>query len=126
MKSFNKVMLMGHLAADPELRETKSGKKVASFRIATNRRTKHGEKPETADFHRIAAWQGLGEICNNHLIKGSAVLVEGKLINDIYEKADGTKQYSAEVWADNINIITWNKKKQDVEINEVKEVAAAA
>ena len=128
MRSFNKVMLMGHLAADPELRETKTGKKVVNFRMATNRiRMNNGEKQPVADFHRIVVWEGLGEICKKQLIKGSPVFIEGKIVNDNYEDATGNKHYTTEIVAENINIITYNKKNNDVELNDMRgEVAQVA
>lgn len=121
-------MLMGHLAADPELRETKTGKKVVNFRMATNRvRMNNGEKKSVADFHRIVVWEGMGELCKKYLIKGSPVFVEGRIVNDNYEDTGGNKHYTTEIVADNINIIEYNKKNNDVGFKEmVGEVVATA
>jgi single-strand DNA-binding protein len=115
MPSFNKVMLMGNLAADPELRSTKSGKKVANFRLATSRYklTADGKK-RIADYHTVVAWEGLGGICAKHLVKGSSVMIEGKLVNDNYEDEKGVTQYKNEVIANDIQIITWKNKKPEL------------
>ena len=74
-------MLIGNLGADPELRYTQSGVAVASFNVATTRRwkDKEGQQQEETEWHRIVAWQRLGEICNEYLHKGSKVYVEGRL-----------------------------------------------
>lgn len=125
MRCYNRIILFGHVAADPEMRMTKSGKNVANFSLATNRFAygDKDEKNEVTDFHRIIAWQGLGEICAKHLAKGSAICVEGKLINTSYKDKDGIKRYQSEVVAENVNIFTWkNKDKEGKEI-QMAEVA---
>ena len=112
MKTLNRAMLIGNLAADPDVRETPSGKTVVNFAIATNRllKPKEGEKNIT-DYHRIVAWHKLGQICGEYLKKGSAVFVEGQLRNRSYETKEGEKKYVTEIKADNINILTWKKTK---------------
>lgn len=104
---------MGNLAADPDLRETNSGKMVANFAIATNLKWKDSEGLEkrSTDFHRIIAWNKLGEICGEYLKKGSGVYLEGKLRNRSYETKEGEKKYMTEIVADDINILTWKKTK---------------
>lgn len=99
----NKVILMGRLAADPEIKYTQTGKAVANFRLAVNRRlSKEGAgKQPTADFFTIIAWQKLGEICGDYLNKGSQVLVEGRIQNSSYEK-DGIKHYRTDIVATEI------------------------
>ncbi|MFA7685858.1 MAG: single-stranded DNA-binding protein [Candidatus Gracilibacteria bacterium] len=119
MRSINRVVLMGHLAADPELRQTKSGVMVTQFPLATNylMKDKNGEKSEMADFHRIVAFRGLADICNKYLAKGMAVYVEGKLMNNSFDDKNGNKHYRTEIIADNLNIITWKKSKQGGEVS---------
>ena len=111
MRSLNRVMLIGHLAADVDFRETKTGISVANFPVATNHiiRDKDGKKRETVDFHRIVAWHKLAEICNNYLAKGTAVYLEGRLVNRSFDDKDGNRHYRTEVIADLINILTWVK-----------------
>lgn len=119
MRSMNKVMLIGHLASDPEARQTKTGKTVVNFPLATNRDwyTTEGEKRQEADFHRIIAWQKLGEICCKYIRKGSGVLVEGRISNRSYEDKTGNRKYITEIIADGINILTWTKTEEGA--NEV-------
>lgn len=106
-------MLMGNLAADVEFRQTKGGHNLAVFPLATNRVYKNAkeEVESIADFHRIVAWGGLGEICDKYLAKGAAVLVEGRIVNRSFEDADGKKQFKTEIIANEIYILTWKKSK---------------
>ena len=108
-RSVNRVILIGHLTADPEIRSTKSGKAVASFSIATNYdTTSDGEKKQYVDFHRIIAWGKLAEIAEKWLKKGMGVYVEGRLHNNKFEK-DGQKRVITEVVLDSLNILKWGK-----------------
>lgn len=111
MKSVNQVALLGHLAADPELRQTESGKKVASFSLATDFRwkTQDGVQRKATNFHRISAWKGLAEICKQYLKKGSAVFVSGRLSNRDYKGKDGKINYITEVVAEDVSILNWKK-----------------
>ena len=117
-------MLMGHLAADTEMRQTKTGKSVANFPIAINRTVKSdGEKVEVTDFHRVVAWEGLAKICEKYLIKGTGVYIDGRIMNHSFDDSDGKKHYRTEVVADNINIIKWKKAKNgdgEVQLEEVE------
>jgi single-strand DNA-binding protein len=119
---------MGHLAADPELRQTKTGIAVAQFPLAVNYsvKEKNGEKSEMADFHRIVAFRGLADICIKYLAKGMAVYVEGKLMNNVFDDKNGNRHYRTEIIADNLNILTWKKTKSgagEVSVKEIPEVA---
>lgn len=109
---------MGHLAADPELKQTKSGVAITQFPLAVNYsvKDKNGERSEMADFHRVVAFRGLADICDKYLAKGMAVYVEGKLINNSFDDKEGNKHYRTEIVADNLNIITWKKSKQGGEV----------
>ena len=101
MASVNKVMLIGNLGADPEIRYTPSGAAVANFRMATREQwtTKEGEKQDRTEWHRIVAWRRLGEICGEYLHKGSLVYVEGRLQTRSWEDRDGNKRYTTEIVA---------------------------
>ena len=101
MAGVNKVILIGNLGADPEVRYTPSGKAVANFRIATSEQwtSKEGEKEERTEWHRIVAWGRLGEICGEYLHKGRQVYVEGKLQTRAWEDRDGNKRYTTEIVA---------------------------
>jgi len=95
----NKVILHGRLARDPELRYTTSGKAVASFSLAVNRRysSNNNNQGPTADFIPCVAWDKLAEIIANNLIKGSEALIEGRLQVRSYDAQDGSKRYVTEV-----------------------------
>lgn len=101
----NKVILVGRLAQDPEVRYTQNGKAVASFNIAVNRFAGGQGQKETADFIPIVAWEKLAEICGNNLTKGRRILVEGRLQIRSYEANDGQKRRVAEVVAQNIEFL---------------------
>lgn len=111
MKSLNRVSLLGHLVADPEVKETQNGNSVANFAIATNRRWKNaeGEVKGGTDFHRIVAWRKLGELCGEYLKKGSSIYLEGQLRNRSYDTEQGEKRFITEIVAKDVNILTWKK-----------------
>lgn len=98
-KDLNKVMMTGRLGADPEMRFTPGGKAVTSFNIASNRTiTRDGEKEDEATWMTCVAWEGLAEICNQYLAKGSRVYVEGRLQNRSWDDPQsGEKRYKTEV-----------------------------
>ena len=115
MKSLNKVMLMGHLAADVDLRQTKKGIVVASFPLAINKMVQSEEgKVEAVDFYKIVAWRQLAELCSKYLAKGIAVYVEGKLSNQSFEDKDGKRHFRTEIVANDINFLTWKKSKNGI------------
>ena len=109
MRSVNKVILVGHVAADPESGEASTGTRV-TFPLATHREyASDGVKKEVTDYHRITVWGKLGEICAKYLTKGSCVYVDGTLLHRAYEK-DGERKYITEVRADEINLVIWKKR----------------
>ena len=110
MRSVNKIILVGHLAADPDIQEVKAGTSMVTFPIATHRETaSDGARKEVTDYHRVVAWGKLGEICHKYLAKGQGVYVEGTLLNRAYEK-DGQRRYITEIRADEVNMLTYKKK----------------
>ena len=102
--NLNKVMLIGNLTRDPELKTTPSGDSVASFSIATNFtwKNKDGQKQEKAEFHNIVAWRKLAEIIGQYLKKGSKIYIEGRLQTRNWEDQNGVKHYRTEIIADNM------------------------
>lgn len=98
-RCLNKVMLIGNLTRDPELRYTPNGVAVCSFGLATNRRwtTKEGKQNESAEFHRIVAWSQLAELCAQLLSKGAKVYVEGRLQYREWTSADNLKHQTTEI-----------------------------
>jgi single-strand DNA-binding protein len=101
---YNKAFLIGRLVRDPEMRMTSSGIAITRFTIAIDRSFKKEEGQNNTDFLRIVTWRRLAEICGQYLKKGKLVGVEGRLQIDSYEK-DGQKKISAEVVADNVQML---------------------
>ena len=103
----NKVILIGRLGADPEIRYTPSGAEVATFRMATSEAwtNKSGEKEERTEWHRIVAWRGLAKICGEFLSKGKLVYVEGRLRTRSWEDRDGNKRTTTEVEATDMKML---------------------
>jgi single-strand DNA-binding protein len=101
MASLNKVMLIGRLGADPERRSTPGGTAVANFRMATTEQwtSKEGERQERTEWHKIVAWEKLGETCGEYLHKGSLVYIEGSLQTRSWEDRDGNKRWTTEIRA---------------------------
>jgi single-strand DNA-binding protein len=128
MKSVNKVILIGNLTRDPELRHTAENKKaVCTFDLATNRMvlTQSGEKQEEPEFHRIIAWDKLAEVCNQYLKKGRKVYVEGRLQYRTYTGQDGIEKFSAEIVLEDMAML--DKMPDDVkESLEVKDQSNGA
>jgi single-strand DNA-binding protein len=104
MKSVNKVILLGNLIRDPELRYTENKKAVCAFGLATNRNwtTDTGEKREETEFHRIVAWEKLAELCDKYLRKGRKVYVEGRLQSRSYTGQDGIEKHATEIVIDDM------------------------
>ena len=102
MSGINKVILVGRLGRDPEVKYTPSGVAVANFSIATSEEWKDkntGEKQERTEWHRIVAWRRLGEICGEYLHKGKEIYIEGKLQTRSWDDRDGNKRYTTEIVA---------------------------
>jgi single-strand DNA-binding protein len=106
MAGLNKVILVGNLGADPEMRYTASGTAVAKFSLATSRKFtgKDGQKQEKTEWHRIVAWGKLAEICGQYLSKGKQVIIEGRIEYGSYEK-DGVKHYTTDIVAENMQML---------------------
>ena len=113
MASLNKVMLMGNLTRDPEVRYIPSGAAVADMRLAVNRRykTQQGEDKEESCFVNISAWGRTAETCGKYLSKGSQVLVEGRLKYDEWEK-EGQKQSRLSVVAERVQFLDSPRRAQ--------------
>ncbi|MGB2696970.1 MAG: single-stranded DNA-binding protein [Candidatus Zixiibacteriota bacterium] len=101
MAGINKVILIGNLGKDPELRYTPSGTAVATFPLATTSRWKNssGEAQERTDWHRIVAWGRQAEVCNEYLKKGSQVYLEGRIQYRSFDDKEGNKRYVTEIIA---------------------------
>jgi single-strand DNA-binding protein len=102
--SLNKVLIIGNLGGDPEMRFTPSGNPVTTFRVATNRvyNTADGERKEETEWFTIVTWSRLAENCNQYLVKGQRIYVEGRLHTRMWDGQDGQKHSRSEVIANNV------------------------
>ncbi len=107
MASVNKVILVGNLGRDPELRYTKDGQGVANFTLATNERwrDKDGGSQERTEWHRIVVWGKQGENCAQYLQKGRSVYLEGRLQTREWEDKDGKKRQTTEIVAQTVQFL---------------------
>lgn len=106
--SVNKVILLGRLGQDPELKYTPSGAAVCNFSIATSEAwtdRNSGQKNEKTEWHRIVVWGKLAELCNQYLSKGRQAFVEGKLQTRSWDDKDGNKRYTTEISANTVQFI---------------------
>lgn len=108
----NKVILMGRLARDPDVRTTQGGKSVARMTLAVDRR-KGADGQQDADFLALIAWEKIADIAANYLHKGSKILVEGRLQSRSYDAQDGSKRYVTEVIVSNLEFCE-SKRQEDV------------
>jgi len=104
----NKVILIGNLGADPEMRYTQNGTPVATFSLATTERRKgqDGQVQEMTEWHRIVAWQRLAEICGEYLSKGSKVYIEGRLQTRKWKDQSGNDRYTTEIVAREMKMLS--------------------
>lgn len=112
----NRVILIGNLGSDPDLRQTQSGSAVCELRLATNEKwtDKAGEKQERVGWHRIVCWSGLGERCGKYLRKGSMIYVEGSLRTRKWQTKDGDDRYTTEIVAKDVQFLAnWGNDGQD-------------
>lgn len=105
--SVNKVILIGRLGADPEVRYTPSGAPVANFRMATSEtwNDKQGQRQEKTEWHRIVVWGKLAELCGEYLSKGRLVFIEGRLQTRQWDDRDGNKRYTTEIQAREVTFL---------------------
>ena len=99
MPSLNKAMIIGNVGRDPEMRYTPNGSAVTGFTVAVNSR--YGEQ-ETTEWFNVTAWKKLAEICNQHLVKGQPVYVEGRLQTDSWKGEDGITKYRTKIIANTV------------------------
>mgnify|MGYP001263563025 CR=1 FL=1 len=118
-RSLNRVQLIGNLTRDPELRYTPQGTGVCTFGLATNRSwtTDNGDKKEEAEYHKIVAWNKLGELCSQLLTKGRKVYVEGRLSTRSWTGQDGVQKSTTEIVIDDMIIL--DSRKEGVPVAEV-------
>lgn len=106
MSSLNKVMLLGNLGRDPELRTTPGGQQVCQFSLATTETTGSGEsRKEVTEWHRIVVWGKLAELCARYLKKGRTAFIEGRIQSRDWQDKDGNKRTSVEIIASDVRFI---------------------
>ncbi len=107
MASLNKVMIIGNLGSEPEMRFTPNGSPVTSLRVATNRvyTTAEGERKQETEWFTVVAWNKLAEQCNQFLTKGRLVYAEGRLHTRTWESQDGQKHYRTEIIANRVTFL---------------------
>ncbi|MBT8467325.1 MAG: single-stranded DNA-binding protein [Deltaproteobacteria bacterium] len=129
MASINKVLLLGNLGRDPELRSTPKGNSVLNFPMATSRRWKDRETEEVhdeTDWHRIVVWGRQAEVLSEYLKKGSQIHVEGRLQTRSWSDNDGAKRYTTEIVASRIQMLGRPEDRRAPESIDEPEVPAAS
>ena len=133
MSGINKVILVGHLGKDPEVRHLEGGVTVASFPLATSESyVKENKRIEQTEWHNIVMWRGLADVAQKYLTKGKLVYIEGKLRTRSYEDKEGHKRYSTEVVAESFKLLGRNSdfepkttNSTTVEAEEKEEIVEA-
>ena len=112
--SINKVILVGNVGKDPEVRYLDSGVAVANFPLATSETytAKNGERVSNTEWHNIVAWRGLAEVTEKYIKKGKQLYIEGKIKTRSYEDKDGIKKYMTEIYADSMQML--GRKDDDI------------
>jgi single-strand DNA-binding protein len=122
----NKVILVGNVGADPEIRYLEGGNEggvpVANLNMATTESytNKSGERVSQTEWHRIVLWRGLAKIAESYVKKGMKIYIEGRLKTRTWDDKDGTKRYTTEIWADNMQMLD-KKSDKPVDMTEVEE-----
>lgn len=119
-RGLNKVMLIGRLGQEPEMRYTPSGRPLTKFQLATNRSWKSadGEKKTETEWFNVIAWGKLAEICNQYLSKGQQVYIEGRLHTRQWQDEEGGNHSAVEVIAKEMLMLNSKSEEQDSESNE--------
>jgi single-strand DNA-binding protein len=114
MAGVNRVILIGNLGKDPEVRSLEGGVKVANFSLATTEtyKGKNGEKVDQTEWHNIVLWRGLAEVAETYLKKGNTIFIEGKIRTRDWTDKDGNKRYTTEIVADNMVMLGGRRDQQ--------------
>ena len=115
MSGVNKVILVGNLGKDPEVKYLDNGVAVANFSLATteNYKNKAGERVSQTEWHNIVLWRGLAEVAEKYLNKGASVYIEGKIKTRKWEDKEGITRYSTEILADNMTMLGRKSSSED-------------
>lgn len=125
MRSINKVIIIGNLTRDADLKQTGNGQGVSTFGLATNRQwvTQDNEKHASSEFHECVAWGKLAEICSQYLKKGKLIYIEGYLKTRSWDNDDGTKKFRTEVV---VNDMIMLEKRKDAEGEDMMAMVSPA
>lgn len=121
-RGLNKVMVIGHLGRDPEMRFTPSGRPVTSFSLASSRswKTSDGERRSETEWFNVVAWGSLAEICNQYLKKGQQVYIEGRLQNRRWEDEEGNKRNTTEIVSREMIMLGSRRDQKDEEGEDIE------
>ncbi|MFH2143091.1 MAG: single-stranded DNA-binding protein [Bacteroidota bacterium] len=113
--SVNKVILVGNVGKDPEVKYLDGGVGVAKFSLATTERykNKNGEQVSTTEWHNIVVWRGLSKVVEDYVKKGTLLYIEGKITNRSWDDKDGNKRYITEIVADNLQLLSKKSDNQE-------------
>lgn len=119
MAGVNKVILVGNLGKDPEVKYLDNGVAVANFSLATteNYKNKQGERVSQTEWHNIVLWRGLAEVAEKYLKKGSSIYIEGKIKNRKWEDKDGNTRYNTEILGDNMTMLGTKPSTEETSSN---------
>lgn len=111
----NKVILIGNVGADPDVRYLEGGTAVANLRLATTEsyKNKNGERVDQTEWHNIVLWRGLAEIVEKYVHKGMRLYIEGRIRTRSWDDQNGTKRYTTEIWADNMQMLSFKQDNGD-------------
>ena len=126
MAGVNKVILIGNLGKDPEVRYLDNGVAVANFSLATteNYKNKAGERVSQTEWHNIVLWRGLAEVAEKYLKKGSSIYIEGKIKTRKWEDKDGNTRYNTEILADNMSMLGGKKPQEDSPLSAPRSITS--
>ena len=121
MAGVNKVILVGNLGKDPEVKYLDSGVAVANFSLATTEsyKNKEGERVSQTEWHNIVLWRGLAEVAEKYLKKGSSVYIEGKIKTRKWDDKDGKTRYNTEILADNMTMLGSKRDSHETTKNPI-------
>lgn len=120
MRSINKVIIIGNVTRDPEIRATSSGQKVATFTIATNRTwmTRDGRKMQSAEYHDVVAWAHLADICESHIRKSKLLYIEGYLKTRSWDTPEGIRKFKTEIVINDLVMLDKREYSEEGEMDE--------
>lgn len=126
MAGVNKVILVGNLGKDPEVRHLEGGTAVANFPLATSEsyKDKAGQRIEQTEWHNIVVWRGLAEVAEKYLKKGMTIYLEGKLRTRSWDDKDGHKRYTTEIVGDTFTILSKKENSSTSETNDNSSIGA--